>query len=87
MPPLAVRADPLRFRQILDNLLSNAIKFTPENGRIAVTAVPDGGEVAITVEDTGVGIAETDHDQGLRGVPPGRRRRPSARRAPASAWR
>jgi signal transduction histidine kinase/CheY-like chemotaxis protein len=61
VPAFAVRADPLRFRQILDNLLSNAIKFTPENGRISVSAVRDGGEVAITVQDTGVGIAEGDH--------------------------
>jgi signal transduction histidine kinase len=30
--------DPLRFRQILINLLSNAIKFTPEGGRVTVTA-------------------------------------------------
>jgi signal transduction histidine kinase/CheY-like chemotaxis protein len=60
VPPLAVRADPLRFRQILDNLLSNAIKFTPDSGRIAVGAVLEGREVAITVEDSGVGIAATD---------------------------
>ena len=31
-------ADPIRFNQILYNLLSNAVKFTPDNGRIAVTA-------------------------------------------------
>jgi signal transduction histidine kinase/DNA-binding response OmpR family regulator len=61
VPSLAVRADPLRFRQILDNLLSNAIKFTPDSGRIAIDAVVDGGDVAITVEDSGIGIAEADH--------------------------
>jgi signal transduction histidine kinase/DNA-binding response OmpR family regulator len=31
-------ADPIRFNQILYNLLSNAVKFTPDAGRIAVTA-------------------------------------------------
>jgi signal transduction histidine kinase len=31
-------ADPVRFKQILYNLLSNAIKFTPEGGRVTVTA-------------------------------------------------
>ncbi len=31
-------ADPLRLTQILHNLLSNAVKFTPEGGRITVTA-------------------------------------------------
>jgi signal transduction histidine kinase/ActR/RegA family two-component response regulator len=36
LPPLT--ADPIRFKQILYNLLSNAVKFTPEGGRITVTA-------------------------------------------------
>jgi signal transduction histidine kinase len=36
LPP--VWADPPRLKQILYNLLSNAIKFTPEGGRVAVTA-------------------------------------------------
>ncbi|MBI3085244.1 MAG: hypothetical protein HYY88_05885 [candidate division NC10 bacterium] len=33
-----LNADPVRFKQILYNLLSNAVKFTPEGGRITVTA-------------------------------------------------
>ncbi len=61
VPHVAVRADPLRFRQILDNLLSNAIKFTPEGGRIALTAIQEVGEVALTVADNGVGIAAENH--------------------------
>lgn len=36
LPPL--NADPIRFKQILVNLLSNAMKFTPEQGRIVLTA-------------------------------------------------
>lgn len=35
-----IKADPLRFRQILYNLLSNAIKFTPVGGTITITARP-----------------------------------------------
>ncbi len=36
--PSTLTADPLRFKQILYNLLSNAVKFTPDGGRIMVTA-------------------------------------------------
>jgi signal transduction histidine kinase len=31
-------ADPVRLKQILHNLLSNAVKFTPDGGRITMTA-------------------------------------------------
>ncbi|MFB9181560.1 response regulator [Dactylosporangium sucinum] len=63
VPAIAVRADPLRFRQILDNLLSNAIKFTPEGGLVAVTATAAGDEVAVTVADSGIGIALADQER------------------------
>jgi signal transduction histidine kinase/DNA-binding response OmpR family regulator len=59
----AVRADPLRLRQILDNLLSNAIKFTPDGGMIAVVVSPALEDVAITVADSGIGIAPEDHER------------------------
>jgi signal transduction histidine kinase/DNA-binding response OmpR family regulator len=64
LPVLTALADRIRFRQIMENLLSNAIKFTPDGGRIAVTATAIGGSlVSITVTDTGVGIAAADHDR------------------------
>ncbi|WP_432982051.1 response regulator [Dactylosporangium sp. CA-233914] len=62
-PTAAVRADPLRLRQILDNLLSNAIKFTPDGGLIAVTVSPAADSVAITVADSGIGIAAEDQER------------------------
>jgi signal transduction histidine kinase/ActR/RegA family two-component response regulator len=34
----SLTADPIRFKQILVNLLSNAMRFTPEQGRIVLTA-------------------------------------------------
>jgi len=53
-----------KVQQILNNLLSNAIKFTPEGGRIVVSARQeirgDREELVLTVADTGVGIAEED---------------------------
>ena len=53
-----------KIEQILNNLLSNAIKFTPDGGRINVTAHRDRrGDLRLTVADTGVGISESE--QGL----------------------
>ncbi|MEY4181140.1 MAG: Histidine protein kinase DivJ [Planctomycetota bacterium] len=51
-----------KIQQILTNLLSNAIKFTPEGGRITVSARLDetSGRLVLTVADTGVGIAPED---------------------------
>ena len=56
----SVRADPVRFRQILFNLLSNAVKFTPEEGRIRVEARLMSDELEVAVVDTGPGIARKD---------------------------
>ena len=53
--------DKTKVRQILTNLLSNAIKFTPEGGRINITANRNSNDqLEIKVADTGVGIAEDD---------------------------
>ena len=61
--PLTVTADRGRLRQVLLNLLSNAIKFTPDGGRITLSArLEDGARwVRVTVSDTGIGIAPQDH--------------------------
>ncbi|HEY2986068.1 MAG TPA: response regulator, partial [Jatrophihabitantaceae bacterium] len=61
VPPLIVSADRMRARQILDNLLSNAIKFTPEGGRIMISAARADDGIRLTVADTGIGIAQLDH--------------------------
>jgi len=54
-------ADERKFKQILVNLLSNAVKFTPDGGRIDVTARRTEGVAEIAVRDTGIGIAPEDH--------------------------
>ena len=53
-------ADERKVKQILLNLLSNAVKFTPEGGRVGLTATAADGVVTIAVSDTGVGIAPED---------------------------
>ena len=53
--PECVRADPLRFQQILFNLISNAVKFTG-HGQVTVSADWDGTRLLVAVSDTGCGI-------------------------------
>ncbi len=55
-----VRADRRALKQILLNLLANAVKFTPEGGRVTVSAELRGEGLCIAVADTGVGIPEAD---------------------------
>ena len=57
----AFEADERKFKQIVVNLLSNAVKFTPDGGRVDVSARPVDGAVEIQVRDTGIGIAPEDH--------------------------
>jgi signal transduction histidine kinase len=74
-----VLQDHAKVQQILSNLLSNAIKFTPEGGRIAITAARNrAGKLELVVTDTGVGISEEDQQaifekfrQGTAAVPGG----------------
>ena len=57
-----VVADERKFKQILLNLLSNAVKFTPDGGRIDVTAQCDKDNIVVAVHDTGIGIAPEDQE-------------------------
>ncbi len=54
--PENVWSDPTRLQQIIFNLISNALKFTPEGGKVIVTAGHKIDHWWITVEDTGPGI-------------------------------
>lgn len=53
---MRVHGDMTRLSQVIVNLLNNAAKYTPEGGRIQVTAEPDGEHVVIRVRDNGIGI-------------------------------
>ena len=62
-PGLSVRADGTRLKQILMNLIGNAVKFTPEGGKIEVTASRMGDMVRIGVRDSGPGIAPEEQQR------------------------
>lgn len=52
----SLQADPKNIEEIFSNLISNAINYSPEGGRIRVSARGTGDHIEIKVEDTGVGI-------------------------------
>ena len=53
-----VRCDRDRIHQVLSNLIGNAIKFTPEAGRLTLSAVASGSELTFLVRDSGPGIPD-----------------------------
>ena len=56
-----INGDKRRIRQIMLNLLSNAVKFTPDGGRVHVSAfLNDDGSLSISVKDTGIGMDEDE---------------------------
>jgi signal transduction histidine kinase/CheY-like chemotaxis protein len=66
-------ADEAKFKQIMYNLLGNAIKFTPDGGKVFVTAAiqnasnvdlsPGDEFLRVAVADTGIGIKVNDHER------------------------
>ena len=57
-----IGGDERKVKQVLLNLLSNALKFTPEGGRIDVSARLGDGVAEVSVADTGIGIAPADQE-------------------------
>ena len=56
----AVLADRTVLRRVLCGLVENAIKYTPDEGRITLSASAEAGEVKVSVSDTGRGILTED---------------------------
>ncbi|HEY7553356.1 MAG TPA: hybrid sensor histidine kinase/response regulator [Candidatus Binatia bacterium] len=52
----AIEGDPVALERVFVNLLSNAIKFTPNGGRVTVSAKTSDQGMVVTVADTGPGI-------------------------------
>ncbi len=58
-----IRADRTKLRQILYNLMNNAIKFTPDKGRVIVSACKKKGELEIKVSDNGIGLSKENNEK------------------------
>lgn len=55
-----VDVDPLRISQTISNLLNNAAKYTPEGGRLQLSALVHGDDLVIEMRDDGIGIEAQD---------------------------
>ena len=55
-----VDGDLERIEQVVMNIVSNAIKYTPDGGRIELSAGVTGKNVFVRVSDNGIGIPEKD---------------------------
>ncbi|PZO47031.1 MAG: hypothetical protein DCF16_18305 [Alphaproteobacteria bacterium] len=60
--PLMVRADARALKRMLINTVSNAIKFTPDGGRVFVSAAAVDGALDLETTDTGPGIPEAERE-------------------------
>ena len=58
-----IRADRTKLRQILYNLMNNAMKFTPDKGRVIVSACKKEGVLEIKVSDNGIGLSKEDNEK------------------------
>jgi two-component system, OmpR family, phosphate regulon sensor histidine kinase PhoR len=58
LPPF--QADEFRLEQVMQNLLDNAVNYSPEGGKITVTAAKRDAQIVLSVADEGVGISPDD---------------------------
>lgn len=58
--PSEIRADKLRFAQVMSNLLSNACKYSPAGTTVTVAVRRQGDAAQIDVSDEGIGISQED---------------------------
>jgi two-component system, OmpR family, phosphate regulon sensor histidine kinase PhoR len=58
-----VHGDASLLRDVVQNLLDNAVQYTPEGGRVRVSAIAGPREAVVTVADTGIGIPLADQER------------------------
>ena len=60
MNGVIIEGDRDLIQQVIYNLFDNAIKFTPENGKITVSAVNLGEGTRVTIRNSGAGVSEEE---------------------------
>jgi PAS domain S-box-containing protein len=56
----ALRANPIRLRQVLDNVVGNAIKYSTNGGEVKISIQSEGNQIILNVKDNGPGIPIAD---------------------------
>ena len=56
----AMRANPVRLRQVLDNVVGNAIKYSNQSGEVMVSIKSEDNQLILQVTDNGPGIPVND---------------------------
>jgi two-component system, OmpR family, phosphate regulon sensor histidine kinase PhoR len=52
----AIKGNRFLLEQMLINLIDNAVKYTPERGRVAISAYSEDSNINLEISDTGIGI-------------------------------
>jgi len=60
---LEANYDPNHIRKVINNIFVNAIKFTPQKGKIIVSAIEKEDCVSIKTKDSGIGLSKEDMDR------------------------
>jgi signal transduction histidine kinase len=65
LPPKlpVLQADRDKIALALHNLVGNALKYTPDGGRVLVTASVENGQLQVAVSDTGMGIGAEEREK------------------------
>lgn len=58
-----VHGDSSLLRDVVQNLVDNAVQYTPEGGRVRISASADNREAIVSVDDTGIGIPLADQER------------------------
>jgi PAS domain S-box-containing protein len=61
LPPVVVNR--ANMAEVFSNLIGNAIKYTPEGGKVVVSAGLESGFIRVSVRDNGIGIAPKELEQ------------------------
>jgi signal transduction histidine kinase len=51
-----------RLEQVITNLVSNAVKYSPDGGRVTVSAFAERSDAVVTVSDEGMGIPPQERE-------------------------